>query len=41
MGFDAAALVGGLDAWREEAGDVAAPPPSNAADSVLPASRPG
>jgi hypothetical protein len=25
MGFDAAALVGGLDAWREEVGD--APPP--------------
>jgi hypothetical protein len=36
MGFDAAALRGGLDAWREEVGDtaVAAPPPAKPADSV-------
>jgi hypothetical protein len=31
MGFDAAALRGGLDAWREEVGDAALPVPAGAA----------
>jgi hypothetical protein len=37
MGFDAAALRGGLDAWREEVGGAPAAPPSPAkpADSVI------
>jgi len=36
MGFDAAALRGGLDAWREEVGAAAAsaPPQAKPADSV-------
>jgi hypothetical protein len=35
MGFDAAALRGGLDAWREEVGEAAAPRPPDPADSVI------
>jgi hypothetical protein len=35
MGFQAAALTGGLDAWREEVGDAKALSPSSApADPV-------
>jgi hypothetical protein len=33
MGFDAAALRGGLDVWREEVGDIAVARPTEATDS--------
>jgi hypothetical protein len=35
MGFDAAALRGGLDAWRRKVGDAAVPRLPEPADSVI------
>jgi hypothetical protein len=35
MGFDAMALRGGLDAWRDEVGNAAPPRPSKPPESVI------